>query len=131
MKKSFILVLLGLGLGFSACANDFYYEHGEKVEVSKLKETRIINDSAINYYMTSTGHKVGVNNEIIVQCEKNVDCMNVLKKYHLTHVEKLSNILFLVKLVEGEDIFKLSQKLYNDSAIKSAHPNFIQNRKMR
>lgn len=129
MKKSLILLVLGLVL--SACANDYYYDHGEKIEVSKLKETRVSKENNISYYMTSKGHKVGVSNEIIVQCEKNVDCLNVLKKYNLTHISKLSDTLFLIKLVKGEDVFKLSQKLYHDNDIKLAHPNFIKNRVMR
>jgi len=81
--------------------------------------------------MTSNGHKVGVNDEIIVQCQDNINCQNELEKYDFREISKLSKKLFLVKVNNNEDIFKISQKLYNSDAVKLAHPNFIKKRKRR
>lgn len=128
MKK---YLLLTLGLSLSLSATDYYYEYGKKVEVKKLNQTRTINNQDIKYFMTSNGHKVGVDDEIIVQCQDSINCQNELEKYDFREISKLSKELFLVKINNNEDIFKISQKLYNSDAVKLAHPNFIKNRKRR
>jgi hypothetical protein len=128
MKK---YLLLSFSLSLSLLATDYYYEYGKKVEVTKLNQIRTINNQDIKYYMTSNGHKVGVNDEIIVQCQDNINCQNELEKYSFLKISKLSKKLFLVKASSGDNIFKISQELYSNDAIKLAHPNFIKNRKRR
>jgi hypothetical protein len=129
MKKQIMLMILGLSL--TACADDYYYQYGKKIELTKTYEQRAINHTNVDYFMTKNGHKVGVTKEIIVQCEENIDCIATLDKYHLKDMSKLSDKLFVIKIYDDEDIFEFSQKLYNNNAIKLAHPNFIKNRKRR
>jgi hypothetical protein len=129
MKRHIILIFIGLSL--IACADDYYYEYGKKIKVTQTHQHRAVNNSNINYYVTENGHKVGVTKEIIVQCEENIDCQATLNKYHLKKVSKLSDKLYVIKIQDDKNIFEFSQKLYNDSDIKLAHPNFIKNRKRR
>jgi hypothetical protein len=128
MKKQIVLSLLALTI--VGCANDFYYENGKKVEVTKLKEKRN-NRSETTYYKTSSGHKVGVTDEILVQCSASKDCEKVLEKYKLSAVSRLSDEIFLVKITKDKNIFEISQKLYEDANITSAHPNFLKTKKRR
>ncbi len=129
MKISLLLPAL-FALSVTACANDYYYEYGKKVGVVKLHESRTINDRNVHYYKIN-GKKVGVTDEIIVQCNDGVDCPQVLEKYHFPKVSTLSEKLFLVKVQNADDVFKLSRRLHDDKDIKLAHPNFVKQRKRR
>ena len=129
MKKEMVLLLAGVTI--NACAGEYYYENGKKIEVHKLPESRVLNSSDVTYYKTEYGHKIGVNNEIIVQCKNGVNCMKVFSQYGLNDISKLSAHLFLVKVNSDVNVFTLSRKLYDDDKIVLAHPNFIKNRKKR
>ena len=119
-----------LVLGLVLCANDFYYEYGKKVEVTKVKGQRSLGDASIEQYTTSSGKKVGIKNEIIVKC-KQADCVSTLNKYNLTNITNLTDTVFLVKLVNDENIFEIVQKLYLDENIEFANPNFVKTRTKR
>ncbi|MCH9814602.1 MAG: hypothetical protein K0U47_11755 [Epsilonproteobacteria bacterium] len=123
MKRSLFLALFGFVL--TACASDFYYDRGEKVEVTKTSQTRAVNDQNVSYYITEKGHKVGVTNDVIVKCESAKSCVETLHKKGFKQVSQLSSTLFLVRLERGEDVFKVAQKLHEDSEIKFAQPNFL------
>jgi len=127
MKKTIIIPLLVLTI--VASASDFYYENGKKIEVIKLSEKRA--NSEVSYYKTSNGHKVGVNSEILVQCEEDVDCQSLLLTYKLKKVSQLTDKIFLVTLKKNENVFEFSQKLYEDENIEIAHPNFTKTKKRR
>jgi len=129
MKKEIVLLLAGLTI--NACAGEYYYENGKKVEVHKLPESRVLSSKDVAYYKTEYGHRIGVNNEIIVQCKNGVNCMKILSQYGLSDISKLSAHLFLVKVKNSVSVFELSRKLYADDKIELAHPNFIKNRKKR
>lgn len=129
MRISVTIVLLGLLL--SACAKTFYYENGEVVKVTKIDKNRAKGDSGVSHYMTSKGHEVGVNDEVIVECVEGVDCLAVLAGHGLEDVSHLTDTLLLVKLQEGQDVFEVSQELYEDGSIRLAHPNFIKTKKRR
>ena len=81
--------------------------------------------------MTDHGHKVGVTNELIVQCESDVNCTEVLKNHSLKNISRLSKTLFLAEVNKGVNIFKVSQKLHDDKNILFAHPNFKKTIKRR
>lgn len=133
MIKSIFIPLIGLtAFGF---ATDFYYEGGQKIEVTKLYESRSFehNDSirSVEYYKTSRGHKVGVVNEILVQCKSNVNCEELLKKHDVLAVTALSDTIFLVSISEDKNVFEMSQGLYEDSGVEIAHPNFVKEKRRR
>ena len=129
MRKKSIVLLLGLTL--SGSANDFYYENGKKIEVFKLAEKRDLKNPEFSHYKTSNGHKVGVNNEILVQCEEGVECQSLLIAQKLEKVTKITDKIFLVTTAKGENVFEWSQKLYENENIKVAHPNFLKTKRWR
>lgn len=130
MTKKIAISLLSLTL--LGCANDFYYENGKKIEVSKI-ENRDTNHKMtdIKYYKTSQGHKIGVKNDILVECNADVNCIEVLNKYNTLSITPVTDTIFLVKIAKEKNIFEFSQKLYKDSNIKIAHPNFRKEKRRR
>ncbi|MCH9741354.1 MAG: hypothetical protein K0U38_11040 [Epsilonproteobacteria bacterium] len=128
MRKTILLPILALTV--VGCAGDFYYENDKKVEVTKVAEKRD-NKSNVTYYKTSNGHKVGVTNEILVQCKADVDCTKVLSKYETLSVSNLSDTILLVTVATEKNVFEVSQTLYNDADIEVAHPNFIKEKVRR
>lgn len=128
MKRAVILSLFALTV--MGCASDFYYEKGQKVDVTQLKEQRDSKDS-VTYYKTSTGHKVGVTNEILVQCKADVNCTDVLAKYETLSVSNLSETIFLVSVDQEKNVFEVSRTLYDDRDIEMAHPNFVKAKERR
>ena len=127
IKRVFIPIFLLIVVGN---ATEFYYENGKKVEVTKLKEQRDKRDN-VTYYKSSKGHKIGVKDDILVQCRADIDCTRVLSKYETISLLSLSDKIILVTISKDKNIFKFSQKLYEDEDIAIAHPNFIKVRKRR
>ncbi len=128
MKKIILSFLLFSMLLLQASA--FYYAYDKKVKVTQLKEKRNTTNK-IKYYQTAQGKEVGVTDEIIIQCRESVNCLKFLESQGLSNVSKLSSILFLVKVAKDENIFTVSQKLYEQNEIILAHPNFIKQRTRR
>jgi hypothetical protein len=125
MNKIIAILLLGLVVK----ADDFYYEYGKKVMIVKSLDSR--DNSGIKYYENSLGKKIGVTDEIIFQFIDNNSSIDILKKYNIDKIDKLSDRLYLIKAPKGQNIFELSQKLYEENSIEFAHPNFIKERKRR
>lgn len=108
-------------------ASKFYYEYDKKVEIEE-NTTKKRSASDVSEYQTKDGKTVKFKNEIIVQCKKNIHCEDRFSSLGIETFDKLSKSFFLIYLQKGQDIFDLSQKLYEDSSIKAAHPNFIKER---
>lgn len=133
MKNKIIISLLGLTL--VGCASNFYYENGKKITVTKLESSeiqkKISSDDEVAYYKNSKGHKIGVKDDILVECKEKIDCREVLSKYETTSVRSVSDSIFMVKISKDKNVFEFSQKLYEDADIKIAHPNFRKEKKRR
>jgi len=134
MKKKIVISLVGLSLMVNA--SDFYYQNGKKVEVvqiekSEAKQKKEGNTSEISYYRTSKGHKVGVKNDILVECIEGVDCKSVLADYETVTISALSDTIFMVTIAKDKNVFEFSQKLYNNEKVKIAHPNFRKTKRRR
>jgi hypothetical protein len=131
MKKEIIIGLIGLTL--LGNSSDFYYENGKKIEVVKIEDSKQKkrSSSEVQYYKTAHGHKVGVKNDILVECKEGVNCENILSSYSLLSMSALSDTIFIVTIAKGENVFKFAQKLYSDAKIKLAHPNFRKNKRRR
>ncbi len=128
MKALLILSLFVL----SILANeDYYYAFGKKVTVTKLNESRTLNDTNITYYQTQTGHKVGVRHDIIIRCKDGVDCIPTVQKYDIVSVEKLSEKLYLINLPTDTNPFEMANNFHQEVDIVFAHPNFIKQRQSR
>lgn len=126
--KILLLVILFCTTSWS---DVYYYEYGKKVQLTKLKEQRVLSDSNITYYQNSSGQKVGVKNEIITKCKQIDQCNKIFEKYNLTKVKNLTSKILLITLEVGIDTFELSQKLSLEENIEFAHPNFIKKRQKR
>jgi len=111
-------------------ANDFYYENGKKVEVIALYLERTFNDG-LRYYKNSKGHKIGVKNDLLVECIAEVNCTSILKKYEILSIQKLSDSIYLISIDRDKNIFEFAQKLYVDKNISIAQPNFRKEKKRR
>ena len=127
MFKIFFLSLFSL----SCFSSDYFYNKGEKIAVTKLNEIRTLRDKDIHYYQTSRGEKIGVSNDIILECHKNTECQNVLKDFGFLMIQNITDVIYVVTLKDKENIFEISSKLYEHKEIKYAHPNFIKTRTKR
>ena len=114
-----------------AWSESYYYHHGKKVGLVKLKESRIIAGKKVDYYQNNAGQKIGVKKEILVKCNSTDQCKKIFKKYNLNNTINLTDSIILIKIEERDDPFELSQKLYREESIAFAHPNFIKQRQKR
>lgn len=125
MKKQIIISLLGLTM--LANGAEFYYTDGKKVELTKLEVSQAVGSRVLNsrtkYYKTATGKKIGVRDDILIECVEGKDCKEVLSKYETTDISQLTDSIYIVKISSDKNIFEFAQKLYADSSIKVAHPN--------
>lgn len=110
--------------------NKFYYEYDKKIELDEVTNKSRAADGILEY-TNKDGKTIKFRNEIIVQCEKNFVCEDTLTLLGIENYTKLSDNFFLVYVQKNQDIFELSQKLYEESSIKSAHPNFVKQRVRR
>jgi len=110
-------------------ADDFYYNNGNIVKVTKILKLR--NNSEIKYYRTSNGNKIGVKNDILVECVDDVNCSKVLTKYDILSFKNITDTIYLLQIDKSKNIFEFTQKLYLDNDIKIAHPNFRKERQWR
>jgi len=128
MKK---VVLFLLVYTVTLFGESYYFDNGEKRILTKISTQRGLNQNSTTYYKTQKGHKIGVKDEILVQCQDGVNCKEVLQSYSMKKITQLTEKLFVVKISDRDDIFEISQKLYYDKNIKLAHPNFIKSKKRR
>ncbi len=127
--KKIILLFLVASL-FVLSADEFYYAHDKKIEVSELRERRN-NADTVRYYQTREARVFGVTDEIIVQCKEAKNCLETLEDLKFNNVSRLSKVLFLIKIPNVDNIFEISRKLYENPAIVLAHPNFVKKRERR
>jgi hypothetical protein len=130
------ILLLVIFFCVHSLADVYYYEYGKKVTLSELKSTRansleLLKGNNIKYYQNSHGQKMGVKNEILTQCQEDINCSNIFSSYDLTEIKNLTSSILLISLKPDQDPFEISQKLSKEKDIIFAHPNFIKKRKRR
>ncbi len=133
MRIFFNLILLTLA-ALPLTAETFYYAFGKKVYLQPLTTPRALgdtNDSTVTWYRTQNGQKMGVRNEVIIGCDDEKACRDLLKGYPVTKAEKLSDTLYLLRLKKGSDPFAVANRLHEEPVVRLAHPNFIKKRQMR
>ena len=127
--KLVLLILIGI---FSiSSANESYYKNGKLVELQNTYSSRSVKSSSINYYKTVAGKKVGVTNQLLVQCKLSVNCPKLLDSFNLLNYSKLSDKIFVVKVLNGESVFSVSRALFESQKVVFAHPDFIKERRKR
>ncbi len=119
-------------LFLNACSSDYYYyDHGKKVRLTRLHETTTIGDKPVTWYKRPDGKRVGVRNELIVQCRKGVDCPKHLAKYHPKSVSPLSDTLWLIGTASQHRLFEIADQLRHDPDIRLAEPNLVRKKYLR
>ena len=126
-----LVLLIFLGLFSMSYANESYYKNGKLVELQNTHVTRSSNYSPINYYQTATGKKVGVTDQLLVQCKETVHCPKLLETFNLSNYSKLSDKIYVVKIENGDSIFSVSRALFESKKVVFAHPNFIKKKRKR
>ena len=138
-----IILLILLGLFSISYANESYYKNGKLVELQNIYSSseandlsikyykKSFNDLPIKYYKTVTGNKVGVTDQLLVQCSKSINCPELLDTFDLLNYSKLSDTIFIVTIENGDDIFSVSKSLFESKKVEFAHPNFIKEKRRR
>ena len=123
-----------------SCANESYYKKGQLVELQAIELSKDANGSSLNYnktdlsiryYKTLSGKKLGVTNQLLIQCKESVDCPKLLDTFNLSNYSKLSDKIFVVIIENGDDVFSVSRALFESKEVEFAHPNFIKEKRKR
>jgi len=125
------ILLMFLGIFSISYTNESYYKNGKLVVLQNIHSIRSFNDSSIKYYKTVSGNKVGITNQLLVQCKESVNCPKLLDTFNLLSYSKLSDKIFIVKIENRDDIFFISRALFESNKVAFAHPNFIKKRRKR
>ena len=125
------ILLIFLGLYSILYANESYYENGKLVEVQNTHISRSSNHSSINYYKTAAGKKIGVTDQLLIQCKKSIDCPKLLATFNLSNYSRLSDKIFVVKVENGDNIFSVSRAIFETNKVEFAHPDFTKERRKR
>ena len=123
--------MICLGISSISYANESYYKNGKLVELQNTHSKRSFSDSSINYYKTVSGKKVGVTNQLLVQCKASVNCTELLYSFSLVNHAKLSDKIFVIKIENGDNIFSVSRALFESKKVEFSHPDFIKERRKR
>lgn len=126
-----ILGFLLVGFISITYANESYYKNGVLVKLEKMHASRAYKGSYIEYYKTVQGQKIGITDEILVECKDGVNCSKLLSSYNLVNYSNLTDKILIVKIDDYDNIFAISRKLFESGDVKYAHPNFIKERKRR
>jgi len=123
MLKNFFLLLNVVVISFGD--DGYYYAFGKKVFLSPLNNSSSYQKlTQKRYYKTSKNLIVSVENTIIIKLKKETSLAFILKKYHLTLKQKLTQTLYLVKTSYTSKLFTLTNTIHTDKMIVYAHPNF-------
>jgi len=125
------IILIFLSIFSISYANESYYKNGKLVELKNTYSSRSFNDSSINYYKDITGKKIGVTDQLLVQCKESVNCTKLLNTFNLSNYSKLSDKIFIVNIENGNNVFSISRALFESKKVEFAHPNFIKERRKR
>lgn len=123
MKK---LLFLFLSTIVALNAQTFYYNNNQKVQLTPLPKSLIQSRSAVEgvemeYYMTPNKSLVGVSDEILIKSD---DIEYVLKSYSVELLTKISDTIYLLRVKDRAQTLELANKLYEDTKVELAHPNF-------
>ena len=123
-----MLILLAIFLQFIFANDQYYYNNGIKHYLTPINQTvkiRSISNNSKQYFKTNNNIIVAVKDTILIKLKKsNISIDNILERYNISLIDKLTNKIYLLKIKNFQDIFDISNLLYNDKDIQYAHPNF-------
>ena len=132
LTKLFLLILVFTSTLFA----EHYFAQGKKQGLTKLHSFAPLrkNRSAtttINYYKTTTGKHLGVDNTLIVAFKNLSAQLYIEKEFSLTLLEQLSSHMFLYKIKDKDNTLHTTNLLSALPSVKFAQPNFIKQKKSR
>jgi len=128
MKK--IVVLLFAGALLYGAQESFYYKSGHKITLTPV-QTTLRAGGSFDYYETSQGRVVGVNDEILLKLKDPKQIQTLLERYNLELVKQYGSSLFLVRTPSKQQTLSLANQLYLEKDVVFAHPNLLQKRMRR
>lgn len=123
-------ILYFIFFSLNVFASDLYYYNNHKkvfLTPQESNQTSVYNKSvanphAIKYFKTNSSIILGIGDEILIKTKK---IEIILQKYNLVLKKKLPLDIYLVSVKNSSETLDTANKLYEDSDILYAHPNFI------
>lgn len=121
--RYFILGLVALST--IGCANTYYYQGGKKQKLEPVEQTQR-STKTHDYYKTQNGSQVGVSDTMLVKFYNTANLNYYIQKYNLKIVEEIMPNLFKIQVKDKSLTINIANRLYEQSDIEYAHPNFLQ-----
>ncbi len=126
MKKLILLMLVASGL---YSQDSFYYKNGKKVTL--IPKKRIERSVGVIYYQDKQGNELGINREILVKLKDDQSIKPLLEKYAISLKEKITENIYIVTCKDVTLTLDTANRLYGDSSVIYAHPNFLRKKVFR
>jgi hypothetical protein len=121
-----IIIILTILIYNVLAEDNYFYQNNKKVFVKPVEIfERTLNQNKIYKTADST---LGVSKDILLKFK--VLDLSILDKYGVKVKKSLGHNVYLVYVANGS-VFDVANRLYNDSKIEYAHPDFIKSVKQR
>jgi len=121
-----IIIILTILIYNVLAEDNYFYQNNKKVFVKPVEVfERTLNQNKIYKTADST---LGVSKDILLKFK--VLDLSILDKYGVKVKKNLGHNVYLVYVANGS-VFDVANRLYNDSKIEYAHPDFIKSVKQR
>ncbi len=123
-KKGFLLCFIISLSSLSAETDSFYYSGGKKHFLNAKKELRSTLNKDMLFYKDQFGKDIGIDDQLIVSFKDISIKSEIESRYNLTMVERLTDNMYLYRVDNMDKTLSVSNKIYEESGVKFAHPNF-------
>jgi hypothetical protein len=121
-----IIIILTILIYNVLAEDNYFYQNNKKVFVKPVEAfERTLNQNKIYKTADST---LGVSKDILLKFK--VLDLSIFDKYGVKVKKNLGHNVYLVYVANGS-VFDVANRLYNDSKIEYAHPDFIKSVKRR
>lgn len=125
MKTILLLAVLCL----ATQAEEYFYEYGKKIHLTKTWTRKATDATGLQYYRTIYGHRMAATGEIILKVHNFEHLSYFLKTYPIASYKKLDSNTYLLEPKKKQDLFTLANKMHLDSMSNYAQPNFIREKR--
>lgn len=126
VKKLLLLIWVPLILNA-----EYYFENGNKVELTKLSITTNRSGKTVTKYRNANGRIFELEDRIILQLKNINDLTKIVEKYDVEVLEEMNSGFVLIRVKDRENIFVISRELQNETFVNFAHPDFKRERRAR
>ena len=121
-----IIIILTILIYNVLAEDNYFYQNNKKVFVKPVEVfERTLNQNKIYKTADST---LGVSKDILLKFK--VLDLSILDEYGVKVKKSLGHNVYLVYVANGS-VFDVANRLYNDSKIEYAHPDFVKSVKRR